>query len=115
MEALSEVLNNLCKWLWKDGVKTRLHLSAENWTDHKVLRTVSVIQQVVLRKITQNVEHVMLHFRRYKERTGPARKIDESGRTRNVVGILGTTGEGVKVTQEVPVVCLKEVRLYHRI
>ncbi len=75
-----------------------------------------MIQQVVLCKITQNVEHVMLHFRRYKkERTGPARKIDESGRTRNVEGILGTTGEGVKVTQEVPVVCLKEVRLYHRI
>ena len=67
-------------------------------------------------KITEDVEHVLMHCQKYRgERTKLTRKIAEAGRVWSLEGILGTTGKGVQGTQKALVEYLKETGLYCRI
>ncbi len=66
--------------------------------------------------ITENAEHVLLYCRKYREeRIRFKRKIRQTGRTWNLEGVLGTTGEGVKDAQDAVVKYLKNTGVYYRI
>lgn len=46
--------------------------------------------------ITENAEHILLYCRKYREWRIRKQKISQTGRTWNLEGVLGTSGEGVK-------------------
>lgn len=64
--------------------------------------------------MTENVEHVMLHCRKYmEERIGFMEKIIKAWKKWNIESILGTVGEGIKDAQRATIEYLNNTGLYN--